>query len=627
MPARRKHEKRPPVKTAREAAPQRPPVRLLYIAVALAAATFLLYLPTLNFARVIWDDVTNIEENPYLRPLTFANLREIWRRPYGELYVPMVYTSYALELAISGGNAWIHHLTNATLHAASAAIVFGLVYSLVGNLWPALAGAALFAFHPIQVEAVCWVTGRKDTLSGFFAFAAIALYVRARGRWSSSSAAAMNWPLYGLALISFVLALLSKPAAVAVPLMLVVLDLFAFRINWKRAAAAWAPWFLIGGIFAVVTAGAQPISRAVPLWMRPFVAAEALLFYITKLIAPIGLAPIYAHSPFEIGGSWLLYVSLPVIIAALWFAWRAGGGIRLGALLFVAGVAPVLGLKQFRYQNYSTVADRYLYLSMLGAAVLVADALRRAAERWLGKTRMLQVAAAASLLVFCGFTLRQQRFWSTSERLVRRMMQIAPDSGPARSMLAVIYMKEGRIDDVIRENREALRLLQHPFSYQNLAYSLLKKAESISSNTVERRAMFAEALAHYQKAVQMEPKMGDAWEGMGRVYMNVGDIKSAIPAFEKAVQYVQGKPGPFVNLGLCYMREKQYAKAIPPLQRAVQISPKAEIMVYLAEAYINTGQLQQADAVLATAERLEPQNPDVKRARARLNKQMQNPRR
>jgi tetratricopeptide (TPR) repeat protein len=572
-------------------------VHIRWIALFIAATAFLLYAPTFHFGLTIWDDETNVRDNPYLQRVTADNLRTIWTKPYADLYIPLVYTSYAAELAVAGNDHWIHHVTNAALHAGSSALVFLLLVEWMGCKWATIIGALLFAVHPLQVEPVTWVTGRKDTLAGFLSLFSIWLYMRWKGTGKKAQ--------YGGSLAMFVAALLAKPAAVSVPLMLAAIEwMHSRQQRVSSAAIALSPYFVIAAAWTLITASAQSISVPVALWMRPFVATDALSFYFEKLLFPIGLSPIYPHAPFEITGSWILYGSV-IIVALIAGAVMAGGSnIRLGALLFLAGVLPVLGLKQFRYQNYSTVADRYVYLAMAGTALCCAALTERFARyRW---TAWIATAVLAG---FACVTLYQQQFWKASEPLVRRMIQIAPNSGPPRSMLAVVYLKQGKIDEMIRENRRSLKLLPHPDSYNNLAYSLMRKGEITTGP--ERARYFAESLQNYKIALQKVPNMSEAHDGMGRVYMNLGKLEPAAEAFRAAISDGTFRVGPYVNLGLTLIQLRQPQQAIAPLEKAVKMKPTADIQAYLAEAYLRSGRVDDAQRQIQQAARISPENPQV----------------
>src|SRR5262245_44415844 len=177
------------------------------VATLLVLVTLAVFLQVYGHEFVLWDDGLHVYENPYLQALTFDNIRVFWREPKDELYIPLTYTLWALTAAVARGIGasptagvpfvpQFFHTLNLLVHLLSMLVVWRIVRLLLdrtvprtatgppltGVEWAAGGGALLFAIHPIQVEAVAWVTGFKDVLCGFLVYVAIWQYLRyARG--------------------------------------------------------------------------------------------------------------------------------------------------------------------------------------------------------------------------------------------------------------------------------------------------------------------------------------------------------------------------------------------------------------------------------------------------------------
>jgi hypothetical protein len=140
------------------------------------------------------------------------------------------------------------------------------------------------------------------------------------------------------------------------------------------------------------------------------------------------------------------------LLSALWLRRKSHPELWTGAVIFVAGVAPVLGITTFLFQYYSTTADHYLYLSMLGPAVAAAPALSRSRTR-------LPVALAVIILILMGArTILQTSVWLDDERLFRNALRVCPDSFAARNNLGHYYGQIGRKDEAMQLFREAVAL-------------------------------------------------------------------------------------------------------------------------------------------------------------------------
>src|SRR5213595_393313 len=240
---------------------------------------------------LFWDDRAFIAENPLIAHPSAASLLALWTTPLHDLYAPLTYTLWGLLAAVFGPKPWAFHLTNVALHTLNAALVFAVLRRLVteDDGRAALAGALLFAVHPLQTEAVAWASETKDLLSALFALAAIRAYLLFRERGDRR--------VYVAASIAFACALLAKPSAVATPAIVLVLERTLRRRSWGDSLGWLGPWFLGAAAFAAASAIIQPASDVLPwvppLWLRPAVALDTLGFYVRKLVFPLDLVPDY----------------------------------------------------------------------------------------------------------------------------------------------------------------------------------------------------------------------------------------------------------------------------------------------------------------------------------------------
>ena len=315
-----------------------------YAAGAVSLMTFLVYLSALQNDFVGWDDGTYVVENPFIRSLNGALLKWAFLDFYASNWHPLTWISHALDYAVWGLNPLGHHLTNNILHAVNTFLVVLLVvklmeavrrrreavprpkigrstesplteepYDVKGPLIAAATTGLLFGLHPIHVESVAWVAERKDLLCALFFLLSIMMYIRyitppspsypKRG-WRSRGS-------YFLSLAFFTLALLSKPMAVSLPFVLLVLDWYPFgRItSYKTFGTAFIgkmPFIALSLVSSILTVQAQkeaivPMELA-PLSQRILVGVESLIGYLWKMILPVNLSPFYPYpknlSPF-----------------------------------------------------------------------------------------------------------------------------------------------------------------------------------------------------------------------------------------------------------------------------------------------------------------------------------------
>ena len=289
-----------------------------------------------------------------------------------------------------------------------------------------------FAVHPLQTESLGWISGGKDVLSGTLSLIALWMYVNFS---LASSRSSHRIASYILATLAFIAATLAKPQAVAVPAVAIVLDWLLVGRPLRKVLVSIAPW--LACCIPVILIGQRvqaPIQLHTEIWFRAIVAADAIAFYFGKMFLPIGLAVDYSRSP-----AWLLasparfwtWLVPAILFAISLLVYRRARWPLTALLIFVAALAPVLGFLRFDYQAYSTVADHYVYLAMLGPALAITFGLSMI--RWkIWITGALLLVLAMSLLSW-----RQSKVWLDTFTLFKHTYEINPHSLAAAGQLGM----------------------------------------------------------------------------------------------------------------------------------------------------------------------------------------------
>ena len=405
-------------------------------ALLLALITFLVFCPVLKCQFVgFWDDEDKITANRDYHPPRLWKLTHYWVPPPHEtFYVPVTYSIYGLlamaaQRPLAAGIAdlspAVFHAANLLAHVASAVLVFLILRRLVRSRWAAWAGAALFALHPLQVEPAAWTGTFYTPLSGMFSLLAIWQYLL----FSETPRAnpGRRRTHYVVGTLAFALALLSKPSTIAVPLIVAAIELGLRGRRLRELAAPLGVWVLMCVPIVWINRLAFPGTSVYgpEPWQRAIVALDALAFYLWKLIVPFRLVPDYGRSP-----RWLLAHPVvwltclaPIAILVICRVYRRSiPWLGVAAAVFVAGLISTLGLLPFDFQRYSTVADRYVSLSLLGASIFVAFALDRRSSMTARFATLLILGALATL------SFRQTAVWHDSWRLFADTIEVNPDS-------------------------------------------------------------------------------------------------------------------------------------------------------------------------------------------------------
>jgi hypothetical protein len=532
-------------------------VRRFYIPLLIGVATIAALFRVVNHRFTSWDDVSTIAYNTHLNPPTAAGLAEMWKQPHMGLYVPVTYTAWSAiavlahrpsdEVGIQLNPAFFH-AANLIAHTLAACVAFALLRRLVGNDWAAAAGALLFALHPVQVEAVAWTSGFKDVLCGLFTLIALwqyVLYASDRRRFHSMRFAGSalrtissgsrrtfgradptlitNTQLrtrlgthYRLATLAFVLAMLSKPTAMAAPLMALTIHLLLLRRPMREAMKPLSLWFALALICGLIARFVQPGTGvdSGPIFTRPIIAGDALTFYLGQILWPQRLGIDYGHTPTAVLRSSWSYLFCLVPAIAMGVALRRMNFARdrrmlLGAAaLLVIPLLPVLGFVPFMFQAISTVADHYLYFAMLGPALLLAWMIRRIPMQQMRVT-------CAVMLVACGVrSFIQTSAWQDDFKLYRQAIATNPHSAVGYNNLAQAYQMHHDLPTAERYYTAAIEV-QPMFqpARQNLGACLAYEGKIEAAIVQLREAQRLEL----QKPLERRQDMSDAFYGLGEI--------------------------------------------------------------------------------------------------------------
>ncbi len=604
---------------------------------------------------VAWDDGIHVFRNPYLHPVTWAHMGHFWAHPYKNLYIPVAYDGFSLlallahlpspvndpQLGPVDLSPAVFHLASLGVHCANALLVFVLLRRVAGQAWPAFAGALLFAIHPVQSESVAWVSEMRGLLSAFFSLLALLLYGRKEAplypqagegeaplapqvwgeddvpretRFAHASkspvkhapvhrvSSPQRWGVGGafLATLCFALALLCKPSAAALPLVAWAWDWGAGRGVRVRAPLLLL-WLAGATALAWVTHSVQPTGEigAVPAWARFFVAGDALAFYVGKLLWPARLGIDYGRTPQWVlshgwgYATWLVPVALGGL---LWWQRRRFPALAASGLVFAAALLPVLGLASFVFQRYSTVADRYAYLAMLGPALALAWAL----SRWPGRAGW---GIAAVWLVLLGRqSAAQATFWQDSVSLFTRAIAVNPRTWVGYNNRGYVLAGEGQFTQAVADYQHSLAI--------NPAYVM---AHVNLGAALEKQGKTQEARTQYQMALRLAPGDADAHYDLANLLAAAGQTEQSVAEYQAALRVSPGMALAHNNLGISLATLNRLPEAAAQFQEAVRLAPEfAGAHANLAHAFDAQGRAADGANEYAEAARLAPDDADTR---------------
>jgi protein O-mannosyl-transferase len=480
---------------------------------------------------VAWDDPDMVFQNSLLNPPSFSSVIEFWRHGFIGLYTPIPYTVWSILIAIHHGpldlvhGATTFHILNVLLHISAGVFVFLLLRELTGGAWPAWVGAMVFLLHPLQVEPADWVAGMNNVMCGMFALAALWQYVV----FAKTSIRRH----FVCATILFAAALLSKPTAVVVPLMAIILDRWALKRPIRKIFFPMLLWIAMAVPMAWITHRIQPatVIESPPIEGRLLVAADAIGFYVTKLVYPIHLVIDYERTPESVlDQPWLAIPGLAAVFlgAIVWLASRKKAAwLRPPLMLVPVSLLPVLGLVAFDFQAYSTVADRYMYLGMFGVALLAAGVMSRLGPSLIGWT-----VAVMLLFLLAARSFDQTAAWHDTQSLATQEFLLDPDSPTGHKIDAFYLSNTGRLKEAEIEYRAAVAALtEHPHGGDGAVWFGY-------GNLLSREKRYGEAIPEYQIAVtRMTGELATrAYLNMGVAFYELGNKDEARRQFLNALR-------------------------------------------------------------------------------------------
>ncbi|MGO8670347.1 MAG: tetratricopeptide repeat protein [Capsulimonadaceae bacterium] len=452
---------------------------------------------------------------------------------------------------------------------------------------------------------------------------------------------------YCASCLLYMLALLAKPTAVCLPLIAAALDIWAIRRPVRKVLLSLAPWIPVALVWIYVTAWARQLDTTVAhtaLWIRPLVAGDAVAFYLYKIIVPFNMAVEYSRDPaFVMAHAWVYATFLiPIAIAVLLWMARSAYPLLLAAYtIFLAALLPTLGLVPNHYQFYSTVADHYMYLAMLGPAIALSWLL--ADLSWERKPGKIVAAAYALFLALCGARAAiHARDFRNDETLYLQTIATNPRSWVSHYNYGRYLADQGKYEGSITHLQAAVALKPDlADGYNNLGVTLsalgrnrealdqLQKAVELDPHNPSYRTSIAivydamgrysDAAANYTAALQTSPNAPDTEFRLGTDLSSIGQLADAETHLTRSLALAPGNAPAENNLATVLVREGKIDEAIPHWQKAIQLEPN------YARAYYNygstleqMGRTRDAIAEYEAALRLQPQYARAQTALSRL---------
>ncbi|MDD5116600.1 MAG: tetratricopeptide repeat protein [Candidatus Omnitrophica bacterium] len=527
----------------------------------------------------IWDDEAFIINNSYIKDWSKTGL--VFTRDSGEgactelnFYRPIQLLSCMADYSLWGLNPFGYHLTCVMLHILVALAFYGLIRLLFADTTLAFFSAMLFLAHPVNTEAVSYISGRSDLLSALFLLLCLIFYVRAARQPK------LSYLLF--IFFSCLLAFLSKENALII-VSVILLYHCIFRVRIRRGVFFWpAAVSLLYMLARAVNLrsfflGGDTVLRRIPGFFA------AIAGYLRILFLPLNLHMDYGNRVFPFSHPQVL-CGAAVFLLLVFFALKVREKDRLlsfGLLWFIIALLPANSIYPV---NSFYMAEHWLYLPALGFFLILA----RQIVSLYRKRGLRACAAAVFAFLLCAYsylTVRQNGYWESEEKLYGRVMEFNPGSYMAHNNLGNMYMREGDTEGAEREFLLAVKYNPDFLPAYCKALGIIYEKgepdardraslESMEANPACARAYYKLGNSYYdrndkeksislmRRAVELDPGYFEAYNNLASSYAETGDTEEAVRLWEEAVRIKPEFAAAHFNLSVYYFQLKQYDLAI-----------------------------------------------------------------
>jgi len=540
----------------------------LFLFIILAYAAILSFYPALSAGFLNLDDTAMLTNNNYVTSLSFENIKNIFTHYHYRLYHPIVTLSYAIEYFFIQYDPFFYHLTNLIIHLLNTFILFFILRKITKNFAVSYIVAILFAVHPLHVETVVWISSRKDLLYSLFYLLSILCYVKI----NESNA---KIKMYFGALLFFVLACMSKPMAVTLPVILVLIDYYRGSLKFSKIKE-YLPFVLIAAIFALVTVYGY-YSPAEKNLLTPYTktinilnAHYNILFYIYKTLVPVNLSCLYPlfYNPYTSPPLHILYAPavLYILFLFVFLSLKLNRKILFGFMFFIITILPSSGVMP---TGVAPVADRYAYVPVIGLFYIFAEFAFFIYSN-ISRKKLFLFSGIAVIIILACLSYSRSMIWHDTKTIVTDAIEKYPQTAHHAYVIRGIELKsENKLKEAEFDFKKALSI------FKNSTYAIFNMAHIAH---IEKK--YAEAKKGYTQIPPDSPDYISAVINFSLILNDEGHTAKAIRLLERTKEtYKQNYNLDllYATLASLYFKSGQdTAKIIGYLNKAVMLNPKKE---------------------------------------------------
>ncbi|MBD77693.1 MAG: hypothetical protein CL840_01975 [Crocinitomicaceae bacterium] len=516
-----------------------------------------IFFPSIQYDYLInYDDGPLIVNNPVVQNFDVPGMFS--KFVFG-LYHPITTLSFAIDNWLFNGMASGFHFSNILLHFINAILCYVLAFRLSKKELIAGIVMVLFVIHPMHVESVAWLSERKDLLYTLFFLIACISYLK-----SLDTEAKTKWSL--ITFTCFVLAALSKSAAVVFPLVILLIDYVRNQFSLPKSLIRIIPYVLVSLVIGYINILAQNSAgfiQSIPeysLLERFLLFSYSSAYYVVSFVLPIDLSPKHFY-PIIVDDylHWTYYLSPLFVMGFLVIAWKAVNHNR--KYLFPIGffvVTIVLVLKIIPTGN-DLVSDRYSYLPYLGLCLLVGQLVD---AYWKKSKIFLMGIGAILMLVFTYSSYSYVSVWKNEISIWNWVINKNPHYTTGYAERGRNYLDRGKLNKALKDLNRAIELdslNSIAFNHRGLSLASLNKPENAYNN--------------FTRAISIDSNYASAYSNRGVLLSKYNRTEEGILDLKKAIELAPKDADHYNNLGIAYAQIQNWELAQINFEECLKLNP------------------------------------------------------
>ena len=538
--------------------------------IILAIVGLVLFFRVTSFGFVWDDNPLYLNKTNYPETSSFQNIGKFWSPGKMPMYAPVTYTTWSIITSISanditntfGKNPFLFHLANVLIHILNSIILLLILYNLFKYKLAAFAASLIFLIHPLNVESVVWISELRGLLSCLFGLLAILYFLNSKSKTNTEDTTDLK-TIFIISLL-MILSFLSKPSGIVFPVILILIDFFHFKSPLKNNLKLYISLVIITIAFALVSvAGETQASKFidVPVSTRYILPLFSYIFYLIKVILPINLTAVYGLTPQYLSSNsiFLIYSAIFFLLTLTLIIFRKKSKyIAAGMIISFFALLPTSGIIPFYYQTFSTVADRYFYIAMIGISIIISVLFSNIEKI---NTKYTILALVSIILFYLSYTQqpRWQNEFSHWNNVINGSSIAIPQAFMGRGEANIkLGNQAGAIDDFT----SSIKLKNtEPLYYYNRGNAYLDLNQ------------YTKAISDFSESIKLRNDFIDAYVNRGMAYSELSDRKSAMSDFQKAISLEPKQTDALNYIGVLYAQSDNLDSAIYYFQRALSVNP------------------------------------------------------